>query len=67
MPVNEASVKTKIKSKLTIVRDNVDNADEALDVLVDAIYEVVKELLANATITGTCGGAGQPLTLGKIT
>lgn len=67
MPVNENAVKANIKAKLTIVRENVDSADEALDVLVDAIYEVVKELLTNATITGICGGAGAPLTSGKIT
>lgn len=67
MPITESVLKANIKAKLTTVRQNTDNADEALDVLVDAIYVVVKELLANATITGTCGGAGQPLTLGKIT
>lgn len=67
MAINETALKAKIKAKLTIVRENTDNADQALDVLVDAMYEIVNELLANATVTGICGGAGQPLTLGKIT
>ena len=67
MPIVEATAKAKIKTKLLQARNNITDADEALDVLVDAIYEVVKELLQNATVTGICGGAGSPLTLGKIT
>lgn len=67
MPLNEAQVKANIKVKLLQARNNTTSADESLDNLVDAIYEVVKSLLASATVTGTCGGAGSPLTLGKIT
>ncbi|ROI09799.1 hypothetical protein EGI11_03310 [Chryseobacterium sp. H3056] len=67
MAINEAEVKAAVKAKLIVVRENIDDADEALDVLVDAMYEIMKALLQNATVTGTCGGAGQPLTLGKIT
>lgn len=67
MPITEATTKSAIKAKLQIARNNTINADEALDALVDAIYQVVKELLANATVTGICGGAGTPLANGKIT
>ncbi|MCW3168904.1 hypothetical protein OMO38_10260 [Chryseobacterium sp. 09-1422] len=67
MPIIEAATKAKIKTKLLVARNNTTDADEALDALVDALYEIIKELLLNATVTGTCGGAGSPLTLGKIT
>ena len=66
MAMNEDATKAKIKQKLLVARNNTTDADEALDALVDALYEIIKELLANATVTGTCGGAGSPLTLGKI-
>lgn len=67
MPLTEIQVKAKIKAKLQQARNNVTSADESLDFLVEAIYEVVKALLQDATVTGICGGAGSPLTLGKIT
>lgn len=67
MPLIEAQIKQKIKSKLLESRNNVTNADESLDFLVDAIYIVVMEILTNAIVTGICGGAGSPLTQGKIT
>lgn len=67
MALNEAQVKANIKEKLTLARNNTTSADESLDNLVDAIYEIVKALLANAVVTGICGGAGSPLTQGKIT
>ncbi|PIF44927.1 hypothetical protein CLU96_1926 [Chryseobacterium sp. 52] len=67
MPLNETQVKANIKAKLLLARNNTTSADESLDNLVDAIYEIVKALLANATVTGVCGGAGSTLTLGKIT
>lgn len=67
MPLNELQVKANIKAKLQQARNNVTSADESLDLMVDAIFEVVKALLQNATVTGVCGGAGSPLTLGKIT
>lgn len=67
MPLIETQVKANIKAKLLLARNNTTSADESLDNLVDAIYEIVKALLANATVTGVCGTAGSPLTLGKIT
>lgn len=67
MPLTENQVKANIKAKLQQARNNITSADESLDLLVDAIYEVVKSLLQDATVTGVCGGAGSPLTLGKIT
>lgn len=67
MAMIEADTKAKIKTKLLVARNNVTDADEALDALVDALYEIITELLANATVIGVCGGAGSPLTQGKIT
>ena len=67
MAMQEAATKAKIKTKLLQARNNVTSADESLDLMVDAIYEVVKELLLNAVVVGICGGAGSPLTQGKIT
>jgi hypothetical protein len=67
MPLTETQVKAGIKTKLLKARNNTTSADEALDNMVDAIYEVVKELLQNATITGVCPPNGGALTLGKIT
>lgn len=66
MAMIEADTKAKIKTKLLVARNNVTDADEALDAVVDALYEIIKELLANATVIGVCGGAGSPLTQGKI-
>ncbi len=51
MPLTETQVKAGIKAKLLQARNNTTSADESLDSMVDAIYEVVKELLQNATIT----------------
>lgn len=67
MPIIEATAKAAIKVKLLQVRNNTTDADEALDALVDAVYEIMKYLLENATVTGICGGAGSALTAGKIT
>lgn len=67
MPIIEASAKAKIKQKLLIARNNTTSADEALDAMVDAIYEIIKELLTNATVLGTCPSGGGPLVQGKIT
>ncbi len=67
MPLTEAQVKANIKAKLLQARNNTTSADQSLDNMVDAIYEVVVALLQNATVTGICGGAGSPLTQGKIT
>lgn len=67
MPLTEAQVKANIKAKLLQARNNTTSADQSLDNMVDAIYEVVVALLQNATVTGICGGAGNPLTQGKIT
>jgi len=67
MAMQEAATKAKIKTKLLQARNNVTSADESLDLMVDAIYEVVKELLLNAVVVGICGGAGSPLIQGKIT
>ena len=67
MPLTETQVKAGIKAKLLKARNNTTSAEQALDDMVDAIYEVVKALLENATVTGVCGGTGSPLTQGKIT
>lgn len=67
MPIIEASAKAKIKQKLLIARNNTTSADEALDAMVDAIYEIIKELLTNATVLGVCPSGGGPLVQGKIT
>lgn len=67
MAIKEATTKLKIKQKLLVARNNTTNADEALDALVDALYEIINELLINATVVGTCPSGGGPLTLGKIT
>ncbi len=66
MPIIESSAKAAIKTKLLIARNNITDADEALDAVVDAIYEVIVELLANATVTGICPSGGGALTAGKI-
>ena len=67
MPITEAQAKARIKEKLKIARNNITDPNEALDALVDALFEIIKELLTNATITGVCSGNGGPLTQGKIT
>ncbi|MEI7487103.1 MAG: hypothetical protein WCJ72_06775 [Chryseobacterium sp.] len=67
MPLTETQVKAGIKAKLLQARNNTTSADDSLDSMVDAIYEVVKELLQNATITGICPPNGGALTQGKIT
>ncbi len=67
MAIVEATAKAVIKQKLLLARNNTTDADEALDALVDALYQIIKELLTNATVIGICGGAGNPLTQGKIT
>jgi len=67
MPLNETAAKQRLKIKLKAVRDNITDADEALDGLVDALYEIIKELKDNATVTGICPPNGGALTQGKIT
>ena len=67
MPITEVQAKARLKIKLKKVRDNITDADEALDDLVDALFEIIKELLDNATVTGICPPNGGPLTQGKIT
>lgn len=67
MPIIEVAAKAKIKQKLLLARNNTTDADEALDALVDALYEIIKELITNATVVGVCPSGGGPLTLGKIT
>ncbi len=67
MPLNEAAAKARLKQKLLIARNNITDADEALEALVDALWEIIKELLTNATVTGVCPSGGGALTLGKIT
>ena len=66
MPIIEAVEKAKIKEKLLEARNNTTNADEALDALVEAIWQIMKSLLENATVTGTCSGSGGQLVNGKI-
>lgn len=67
MPIIEAQAKLILKDKLKKVRDNVTDPEEALDGLVDALFEIMKYLQTNATITGVCPPNGGALTLGKIT
>ncbi|OBW40802.1 hypothetical protein AB670_02753 [Chryseobacterium sp. MOF25P] len=67
MPLTENQVKANIKAKLQQARNNITSADESLDFLVEAIYEVVKSLLQDATVTGICPPNGGILTQGKIT
>lgn len=67
MPLNEAAAKARLKQKLLIARNNTTDADEALEALVDALWEIIKELLTNAVVTGVCPPNGGPLTEGKIT
>lgn len=44
--------KEAIKAKLLVAKDNVTDPEEALDALVDAIYEVIVQLVAQATVSG---------------
>lgn len=67
MPLNEAAAKARLKQKLLIARNNITDADEALEALVDALWEIIKELKENATITGVCPPNGGALLQGKIT
>lgn len=67
MPITELQAKAKLKIKLKSVRDNVTDPDEALDGLVDALFEIIKILQTDATVTGVCPSGGGALTLGKIT
>lgn len=67
MLITETQAKLILKAKLILVRENVTDPDQALNGLVDALYEVIKILITNATITGNCPPNGGPLTLGKIT
>ncbi|GAA5096951.1 hypothetical protein GCM10023210_31370 [Chryseobacterium ginsengisoli] len=67
MAIVEAQAKAVIKTKLQTVRNNTTDPDQALDDLVDVIYEIIKILLTNATVTGVCPPNGGALTLGKIT
>lgn len=67
MPITEAQTKARLKTKLKAVRDNVTDPDEALDGLVDALYEIIKVIKEDGTVTGVCPPNGGPLTQGKIT
>lgn len=67
MPITETQAKARLKIKLKAVRDNITDPDEALDGLVDALFEIIKELKENATITGVCPPNGGALLQGKIT
>jgi hypothetical protein len=63
----ETNTKAAIKTKLMQARENITSYEEALDLMVDAIYEVIAELLSNATVTGICPPNGGALQNGKIT
>lgn len=66
MPLIETDIKNDIKAKLLQARENVTDADEAMDLLVDAIFEIIEHILNNAIVTGTCPSGGGLLVNGKI-
>ncbi|MCQ4138988.1 hypothetical protein [Chryseobacterium sp. EO14] len=62
MPLNKARL---IQRLITMLHkpSTTGNVETAAQELADAIEEYVK----SGTVTGICGGAGSPLTQGKVT
>lgn len=68
MSINRESVKQKIKDKITQLREMEEvTDDDTLEFYTEIYMIIIDELLQNATVTGTCSGAGGQLTQGKIT
>lgn len=69
MPLNRAAIKQSIKNKIQELSEKEDPENdnvEPMDFFAEMLMIIIDEILTNATVTGTCGGAGTPLTLGKI-
>lgn len=69
MPLNREAIKTSIKAKiqeLSELQDPEDDNVEPMEFFAEMLMIIIDEILTNATVTGTCSGAGGPLTLGKI-
>ena len=68
MPIDRATIKDKIKTKLEEM-ENEEGTNETnnLEKYVEIFLIVLDDLLQNAVITGTCTGSGGQLLNGKIT
>lgn len=69
MPLNREAIKTIIKAKIQELseKENPENDNvEPVELFAELLLTIIDEILTNATVTGTCGGEGAPLTLGKI-
>ncbi|AKK71598.1 hypothetical protein OK18_02135 [Chryseobacterium gallinarum] len=62
MPLNKAQLIQRLITMLNKPKTT-SNVETAAQELADAIEEFVK----SGTVTGVCGGAGSPLTQGKVT
>ena len=62
MALNKAQLIQRLVTMLNKPKTT-SNVNEAAQELADAIEEYVK----SGTVTGVCGGAGSPLTQGKVT
>lgn len=62
MPLNKAQLIQRLITMLNKPK-TVSNVTESAQELADAIEEYVK----SGTVNGICGGAGSPLTQGKVT
>ena len=62
MPLNKAQLIQRLITMLNKPKTT-SNVETAAQELADAIEEFVK----SGTVTGVCGGAGSPLTQGKMT
>ncbi|MBB4807465.1 hypothetical protein HNP38_002771 [Chryseobacterium defluvii] len=62
MPLDKPQLIIRLKTILNKPKTT-SNVDTAAQELADAIEEYVK----SGTVTGVCGGAGSPLTQGKVT
>ena len=68
MPLDRATIKEKIKTKLEEMENEEGNNEvDNLDKFVEIFLVVLDDLLQNAVITGTCTGSGGQLLNGKIT
>lgn len=62
MPLNKVQLIQRLITMLNKPKTT-SNVETAAQELADAIEEFVK----SGTVTGVCGGAGSPLTQGKVT
>lgn len=67
MAISEDRLKKRIKDAMTKCQKEIDNPNDSLDKIAEAIAGAVIDELKAAIITGTCPPNGGPLTLGKIT